>query len=124
MIGLGIMAFVVFVPRTLQKGNEWPQIWHSFYFCFSKPVFISGLLVHLIIIYQYYSSRTYDIYYSIVDDFVMYAGCLVLSCLVGFIMTVLLELPCAYYQKELMNKIKSWNKSKENMRTAVSGETL
>lgn len=159
LIGLGVMAFLVFIPRTLQEGGEWPQIWHSLYFCLSKPLFILGMvfvilppllgiksffrtildtrlfnfiakisfctyLVHLMVIYQFYTSRAYDFYYSIIDGFTIYVGCLVLSCLVGFILTVLLELPCAYYQKELMKALTNWNKRKENLEPQVSGYSL
>lgn len=138
------MAFVVFIPRTLQVGYEWPQIIHSFYLCFSKPIFIIGMvsvllpsllgikdsffrtilcasvfniiakisfctyLLHLAFLYQFINSRTEDIYYSINDVFVLYLGSLAVSCLLGFIMTIIVEVPCSYYQKELMKFFKKW----------------
>jgi peptidoglycan/LPS O-acetylase OafA/YrhL len=43
--GILLMAFIVFIPRFLQIGYNWPQIIHSLYYAFSKPIFLSGLLL-------------------------------------------------------------------------------
>lgn len=58
--------------------------------------------VHLIVIMQYTSSRTFDNYYSMLATFTPYLGCLVVSCFFGFLMTILVELPFSAWQKELM----------------------
>ena len=42
------MAFVVFIPRTLQVGYKWDQIWHSLYFCFGKLIFLFGLTMMIL----------------------------------------------------------------------------
>lgn len=124
-IGVCIMAFIVLIPRTLQLGFTWPQIIHSIYFCFSKPLFIIGMtmmilptilgiknsffrlildctlfncvakvsfctyLVHLMFIYQFYTSRSYDMYSNVEDGLILYLGCLVMSCILGFVLTAL-----------------------------------
>ena len=46
--GIFLMALVVFIPRLLQIGFNWPQIVHSFYYGFSKPIFIIALLLAII----------------------------------------------------------------------------
>jgi len=68
-------------------------------------------LIHLMVIYQFCTSRTDDVYYSINDGFILYVGCLALSCTLGFLMTIFVEVPCSYYQKQLMKKVSSWGKS-------------
>jgi len=74
-------------------------------FSFLAKISFCTYLVHLIVIYQFYTSRSFDIYYSISNGFIVYLGCLVLSCSVGFILTVLIELPCSYYQRKMMKKL-------------------
>lgn len=63
-------------------------------------------LVHLIILIQYIFSRTEDSYYSIIDAFPAYLGCLVLSCFFGFLVTVFVEVPCSQWLKEAVSKLK------------------
>jgi peptidoglycan/LPS O-acetylase OafA/YrhL len=41
------MAFLAFIPRTLQNGAEWPQIVHSLYLCFSRVLFNIGIILTL-----------------------------------------------------------------------------
>jgi peptidoglycan/LPS O-acetylase OafA/YrhL len=129
------MSFVGFIPRDLQVGHEWPQIAHSFYWGFSKPIFLLGMvltilptmlghshsffntlltsksfhyiarisfctyLVHLMVLYNYFFTRNYDIYYGIVDQFITYLGMLIISLALGFLLTVFVELPFAKLQK-------------------------
>ena len=71
----------------------------------------STYLIHLMVITQFFTSRTYDVYYSIDDGLILYVGCLALSCTLGFIMTIFVEIPCSYYQKQLMKNIQNWGKS-------------
>lgn len=37
------MAFLTFIPHTLQNGGSWPQIAHSLYLCFSRVFFNLGI---------------------------------------------------------------------------------
>ncbi len=39
------MAFVAFIPRSLQTGTQWPQYLHSLYWTLSKPIFLFGLIL-------------------------------------------------------------------------------
>ncbi len=57
------------------------------------------------VIIQYYNSRTYDYYYSLIDAFPLYLGCLAVSCGLGFVMTVFVEIPFSVWQKEIMKKL-------------------
>ena len=145
-LGIGLMAFVVFIPRVLQIGYEWDQIWHSLYFCFAKVVFIIGLtlvllstllgvkgsffmtildtklfsfiakisfctyLVHLIFITQYLAVFYTDLYYNIQDRYVILLGFICASCFFGFLLTIVVEVPFSYLQKEVMNKFKGKKK--------------
>ena len=44
IMGLGIMTFVVLIPRTAQGDDHfWPQLAHSFFLTYSKFIFIFGL---------------------------------------------------------------------------------
>jgi hypothetical protein len=43
LIGLSIILFIVFIPRTLQVGHKWPQVVHSFYLTFTKLFFVIGV---------------------------------------------------------------------------------
>lgn len=42
------MAFLAFIPRTLQNGGQWPQILHSLYLYFSRILFNVGLMLMLL----------------------------------------------------------------------------
>jgi peptidoglycan/LPS O-acetylase OafA/YrhL len=81
-------------------------------FHFIARISFCTYLVHLMVLYHFILSRNYDIYYNIIDSFVVYLGLLVVSLIVGFIATVLIELPFARLQKELMNHLKSRVKGK------------
>lgn len=155
--GIGLMAFLAFIPRTLQAGYEWPQILHSLYLCFSRVLFnlgivltlgpsllgikssffrtvldtslfniiaklsFCGYLVHYMIISQFLAAVTYDTYYQITDRFVIDLGLLVLTFVFAALMVIIIEVPFATLQKELMNKLKdSSKKSKEAPRIAES----
>jgi hypothetical protein len=39
------MVFIVFIPRTLQVGNKWPQALHSFYLSTGKVFFVFGMFL-------------------------------------------------------------------------------
>jgi peptidoglycan/LPS O-acetylase OafA/YrhL len=146
LVGLALMAFVTFIPRFLQIGYVWPQIWHSLYASFSKITFVFGVictilptvlgfnysflnllltakifhfiarisfctyLVHLMVIYQFIYTRSADFYYNVTDIFVIYMGLLVVSLAFGFLMTLVIEIPCANLQKELLAYLKTYNK--------------
>lgn len=43
LLGLGIIIFIVLIPRTLQVGHTWPQPVHSTYLTFSKLFFVMGV---------------------------------------------------------------------------------
>lgn len=43
ILGLAIILFIVFIPRTLQVGHKWPQAVHSIYLTFSKLFFVIGV---------------------------------------------------------------------------------
>ena len=46
--GIGIMLFIVLIPRTLQVGNHWPQYVHSLYLSTGKVFFVLGLYVMIL----------------------------------------------------------------------------
>lgn len=45
-------------------------------------------LVHLMVVYGFIYDRSYDIYYSLLDIFVIYVGLLVICLALGFVLTV------------------------------------
>lgn len=132
------MSLMVFIPRNIQTGSNWPQLANSLYWGFSRAIFVLGTiltilptilghttsffnliltskllhfiarisfctyLIHLMVIYQFTYTRNYDVYYTIVDTFVIYLGLLVVSLFFGFLMTVFVELPFAKLQKQLI----------------------
>jgi peptidoglycan/LPS O-acetylase OafA/YrhL len=138
LLGLALMAFVVFIPRPLQLGSKCPQEVHSLYWALSKPIFILGLLfsvlpsilgiptflttiltpsifsfiarisfctylVHLMVIYQYIYTRSYDIYYNIGQMFVIYIGLLPIILTLGTAMTLTVEVPFGNLVKIMTN---------------------
>ena len=134
-IGIGIIVTLIIIPRSLQVGHHWDQIWHSLYLCFSRIFICFGIfmiifptllgikssffrtildsslfnilakisfctyLMHYMIITQIFASQTYDIYYNLPDVFIQFEGILVLSCFIGFLMTIAVEIPFSTLQK-------------------------
>ena len=43
IIGLSIILFIVLIPRTLQLGHKWAQIFHSLYLSSTKLFFVMGV---------------------------------------------------------------------------------
>lgn len=43
IIGLLLLLFVIFIPRTLQVHYYWPQVVHSLYLTFGKIIFVIGV---------------------------------------------------------------------------------
>ncbi len=56
------------------------------------------------VIYRFIYTRNYDIYYDPLDAFVLYLGLLVLSLVVGFVMTLTIEVPFSNLLKMFMEK--------------------
>lgn len=81
---------------------------------FMAKISFCTYLIHLMVILQYISSRTFDNYYSLLATFTPYLGCLVVSCFLGFLMTIFVEVPFSVWQKELMKGVmKKVNKEGE-----------
>jgi len=65
-------------------------------------------LVHLMVIYQVIYVQNNDYYYDLRTMFVIYMGILVLSLVLGFLLTILVEVPFSNLLKSVMkNRIKS-----------------
>lgn len=47
-LGVGLILFLLFIPRTLQVGGTWSQTGHSFYLSFSKLAFTIGVAMLLL----------------------------------------------------------------------------
>lgn len=60
----------------------------------SKISFCS-YLIHLVVIYQFLFTRTYDVYYNLNDNFVVFGGMLILTLCLGLAFTMFVELPFA-----------------------------
>lgn len=43
LLGLSILLFLIFIPRTSQLGNLWSRTTNSIYLTFSKPLFCISL---------------------------------------------------------------------------------
>lgn len=43
LLGLAIIFFIIYIPRTLQVGYEWPQVVHSLYLTTTKLFFVMGV---------------------------------------------------------------------------------
>jgi peptidoglycan/LPS O-acetylase OafA/YrhL len=74
---------------------------HSFFrtiltakiFTFISRISFCTYLVHLMVVYQYIYTRSYDIYYNIKDMFVIFIGFLPLILTFGAAATILIEVP-------------------------------
>lgn len=42
------MIFIIFIPRTMQKDDSWPQFCHSLYLSLGKSVFVIGISMAII----------------------------------------------------------------------------
>lgn len=88
---------------------------HSFFnlilnakvFVFIARISFCTYLVHLMVIDQYLQSRTYDIYYSLLDQFMVYLGQLPIILVLGFVMTVTIEIPFGHLLRIFMGKLKN-----------------
>lgn len=63
-------------------------------------------LIHLMVVFRFSYTRAYDVYYRLIDTFVLYMGLLVLSLFLGFWLTMLVELPFANLLKIGLEKVK------------------
>ena len=70
-------------------------------------------LIHLTIITQWLGSRKIDTYYDIVPIYSVFVAHSVLSILVGFVMTILIEIPFSKLQKQMMKYIVDRKREKE-----------
>ena len=52
-------------------------------------------LCHLMVVYQWVYVKNYDFYFDVGGVFVVYVGVLILCLVFGYLMTVLIEVPCA-----------------------------
>lgn len=100
---------------------------HSFFnmlltcstFHFIARISFCTYLVHLMVMYNFVLSRNYNIYYNIIDNFMAYLGILVLCLIFGFITTVLIELPFAKLQKEVLARLKAKAISKKQLHDSL-----
>jgi hypothetical protein len=42
------MIFIIFIPRTIQVGIQWPQALHSLYLAFSYFIFVFGAFLTIL----------------------------------------------------------------------------
>ena len=109
LLGMGMTI----LPTMLGHSHSFfnliltPKLFH-----FIARISFCTYLVHLMVLYYFILSRNYDIYYNTIDNFIVYLGLLTVSLFYGFISTVLVELPFAKIQKEVMSIIKSKAKAK------------
>lgn len=112
------MLMVIFPTILGCQGSFFKTLLDNTLFNFLAKISFCTYLIHLIVITQYTNSRTYDYYYSIPNGFPLYLGCLVVSCFLGFLMTIFIEVPCSVWQKELMKFLMdSMKAKKENSQT-------
>lgn len=101
-----IGLFMVIFPTILGcKGSFFHLLLSNKLFNFLAKISFCTYLVHVMVMIQSIMSRTYDNYYSLITTFPLYLGNLVVSCFIGFLMTIFVELPCSAWQKRLMEKI-------------------
>ena len=48
LVGVAVVAFVMFIQRTNQFSPGWPQLVHSLYLTYGKTVFVMGISVALL----------------------------------------------------------------------------
>jgi peptidoglycan/LPS O-acetylase OafA/YrhL len=118
---LGLM--MVTFPTVLGvKGSFFRTVLDNKILSFLAKISFCTYLVHLMVIMQYISSRTFDNYYSLLATITPFLGCLVVSCFFGFLMTIFVELPFSVWQKEVMKGLMNRTKSREG--TSEKSEEL
>jgi peptidoglycan/LPS O-acetylase OafA/YrhL len=95
------------------RGSFFQTLLDNKLFNFMAKISFCTYLIHLMVIIQYISSRTFDNYYSLLATFPLYLGCLVASCFFGFLLTIFVEVPCSVWQKEIMKIIMTGKERKE-----------
>ena len=87
-------------------------------FNFIAKISFCTYLIHLTVMYDFMGNRSADFYYEIIPVYNLFAAHTVLSMFLGFIMTVIIEIPFAKLQKLLMSSLmkskNNSNKEKEN----------
>lgn len=123
---LGII--LVILPSTLGLTYSFfntiltPKIFH-----FIARISFCTYLVHLMFISQFMLTRSYDTYFKTIDIFIINMGILILSLIFGFLLMIVVELPFANLQKELMNyltKGTTLDKKRKVKESLLSTESL
>lgn len=82
------------LPSCLGVTNSFFNlILNSKLFVFIARISYCTYLLHIMIVYGFIETRSYDIYYSLLDQLLLYLGLLVICLFFGFVMTVTIEVP-------------------------------
>ena len=102
------------------RGSFFDLILTNRCFVFIARISFCTYLVHLIVMEQFFGTRTYDISYNVLDAFMVNMGILVLSLFFGFLLTMMVELPFANLQKHLVGYLlKSPKAVKKEAKTSL-----
>jgi peptidoglycan/LPS O-acetylase OafA/YrhL len=100
---------MIVIPTALGiKRSFFELILNSKLFMVIARISFCTYLVHLMVLYQVIYVQNNDFYYDLTIMFEIYMGVLVLSLLLGFLLTVLVEVPLSNLLKSIMkNRMKS-----------------
>ena len=94
---------MVVIPTALGiKGSFFELVLNSRLLMVIARISFCTYLVHLMVIYQVIYVQNNDFYYDLTTLFVIYIGILVLSLLLGFLLTILVEVPFSNLLKIIM----------------------
>lgn len=79
----------------------------------------STYLLHFIIISCYVNSRSYDVYYSVINIGVIFLGLFVICILAGFYLTITVEIPMLSLLKNALARFDGKDKKKEQQTQKV-----
>lgn len=89
---LGIQTFIRFIMDTI-------------FFNFIAKISFCTYLIHLTILLHWYTTRAIDSYYAFLPKYFIFASHTSSSLLCGFVLTVLVEIPCSKLQKIVMKNM-------------------
>lgn len=105
-------VFLIILPSLLGTQSIIRFIMDTKMFNFVAKVSYCTYLLHLCFIYWWDSQVSTNLYYELIGVYSLFASHSVISVLGGFVLAVLVEIPCAKFQKIIIHKLLGKNDRK------------
>jgi peptidoglycan/LPS O-acetylase OafA/YrhL len=88
------------------KGSFFQYLLDTRVFSIIAKISFCVYLVHYILVGHWLAGNKMDLYYSQLDRFVVHCAMVVLSCFFGYLLAIVVEIPCSYIQKDFFSEQK------------------